>query len=145
LKKPQNADYFRNPENVKRVQQWRAEHPGYWRRKPAAAKIGLQDPLMSQPSEIKRDTHKLQETALQDLLIAQPFVLLGLVANFTDIALQDNIDSTLRRLQQLGRDIADQHINRNKGDLYGVEKSYPTPTTTPCTPAVQLGRPAAGP
>ena len=145
LKKPENADYFRSPENVKRAQQWRAEHPGYWRRKPVADKIALQDLLMSQPVKINKDTHKLRETALQDLLIAQPYVLLGLIANFTDIALQDNIDSTLRRLQQLGRDIADHYINRNKGGLYGVEKSYPTPTTTQCTPAVQLGRSAIGP
>ena len=32
LAKPENQDYFRGPENVARVQSWRAAHPGYWRR-----------------------------------------------------------------------------------------------------------------
>lgn len=32
LAKPENQDYFRSPENVVRVQAWRAAHPGYWRR-----------------------------------------------------------------------------------------------------------------
>ncbi len=32
LAKPENQDYFRGPENVARVQAWRAQHPGYWRR-----------------------------------------------------------------------------------------------------------------
>ena len=33
LQKPENHDHFRGPDNVKRVQLWRQEHPGYWRRK----------------------------------------------------------------------------------------------------------------
>jgi len=37
LAKPENRDYFRGPENVARVQAWRAEHPGYWRRPPRAS------------------------------------------------------------------------------------------------------------
>ena len=32
LAKSENQDYFRGPENVARVQAWRAAHPGYWRR-----------------------------------------------------------------------------------------------------------------
>ena len=28
LSHPENRDYFRGADNVKRVQQWRAEHPG---------------------------------------------------------------------------------------------------------------------
>lgn len=32
LAKAENQDYFRGPENVARVQSWRASHPGYWRR-----------------------------------------------------------------------------------------------------------------
>ena len=32
LAKAENLDYFRGPENVVRVQAWRAAHPGYWRR-----------------------------------------------------------------------------------------------------------------
>ena len=32
LNKPQNRSVFRGPENVRRVQDWRKKHPGYWRR-----------------------------------------------------------------------------------------------------------------
>jgi hypothetical protein len=38
LQKPDNHDHFRGPDNVKRVQLWRQDHPGYWRRQtPKAA------------------------------------------------------------------------------------------------------------
>src|SRR5580704_13401255 len=43
LSRPENLDYFRGPEHVERVRQWRAEHPGYWRRAPE--KGALQDTM----------------------------------------------------------------------------------------------------
>jgi hypothetical protein len=52
LNKLENKDYFRGPENVKRVQQWRSEHPGSWRRNKTKAKTALQDPLTDQPHEM---------------------------------------------------------------------------------------------
>jgi len=145
LNKPENRGYFRGPENVLRVQQWRTQHPGYWRRNKITAEIVLQDPLIGQPTENIENIPELNEAALQDLLIAQPFVLLGLIANFTGSALQDDIDITVRRLQQLGRDIAAHHINSNKGGHYDDEKSCPASTGAPCTPPVQLGGPSVGP
>ena len=62
-------------------------------------------PVNSQPTENKGDTAKFEDDALQDLLISQPVVLLGLIANFTGLALQDDIVKTVRRMQQLGLDI----------------------------------------
>jgi hypothetical protein len=145
LNKAENKDYFRGPENVRRVQLWRAEHPGYWRRNKTTTEIALQDPLIGQPSENIENSPKFNETALQDLLIAQPFVLLGLIANLTGSALQDHIDTTVRRLQKLGRDIAEHHMNCNKGGHYDDEKSYPASTGASYTPPVQLGGPSVGP
>ena len=144
LEKPQNQDYFRCPENTKRVQQWRQAHPKYWRRKASQTETTLQDPLTEQPVDITNDNSDLVNNALQDLLIAQPFVLLGLIAQFTDNTLQDNIDTTLQRLQQLGRDIAHQHTTC-KGGFYGVKDSYYPTTSTKGAAAVQLGGSAAGP
>ena len=45
---PENQSYFRGPVNVARVQAWRLQHPGYWRR---ARRVGaaLQDLSMAQP------------------------------------------------------------------------------------------------
>jgi hypothetical protein len=81
LQKPENRDYFRGPEHVLRVQRWRAAHPGYWRRA------------------------KASRVALQDLLILQPAVMVGLIAQLTGSALQDDIARAARRMQQLGNDI----------------------------------------
>jgi len=136
LQKPENHDYFRGPENVRRVRQWRAAHTGYWRKKPTVTQIALQDLLTVQPAENNQDTVESESRALQDLLNAQPFVLLGLIANFTGTALQDDIDSTLRRLQQLGRDIAHHYTTRSKGGLYDVKVSYSSPTGAPGAAAV---------
>ncbi len=144
LEKPENQDYFCCPENTKRVQQWRKSHPKYWRRKASDPKTALQDPLIAQLADITDDNADIVDNALQDLLIAQPFVLLGLIAHFTDSALQDNIDTTLQRLQQLGRDIAHQHTTR-KGGFYGVKGSYNSTSGAKCTSTVQLGGPSAGP
>jgi hypothetical protein len=145
LNKPENQDYFRGSEHVERVQRWRSVHPGYWRKKPAGNETALQDPLIGQVIENNQDIDRLESTALQDLLISQPFVMLGLIANITGTALQDDIDFTLRRLQQLGRDIANQYTTCSKGGLYGVKVSYPSPTCATGAAAVQLGRPATGP
>ena len=49
LRQPQNQDYFRSPENVARVQQWRKDNPGYWRRSRQKAKGALQDFLITEP------------------------------------------------------------------------------------------------
>ncbi|MBW1995614.1 MAG: hypothetical protein JRH18_25500 [Deltaproteobacteria bacterium] len=144
LNKPENRDYFCGHEHVERVRRWRGAHPGYWRKKPDLNETALQDRLICQPIENNKNTGILESTALQDLLIGQPFVLLGLIANFTGTALQDDIDITLLRLQQLGRDIANQYTTCSKGGLYGVKVSYPTTTCATGAAAVQLDRPAAG-
>lgn len=137
LGKPENRDYFRGPENVARVQQWRRANPGYWRK----TKNALQDPLIGQPPVNIDDTDELECDALQDLLNTQPSVLIGLIANFTGLALQDDIAKTVRRLQQLGQDIINPATQ--KGGRYDetahIEKSHPQSSQT-----VQLDRSPAG-
>ena len=96
LAKPENQDYFRGPEHVARVQLWRAEHPGYWRRpsgQRAPKAVALQDLCRGQPIETKQQPPPLADPAakhaLQDLLSFQPAVLLGFIAQFTGTTLQD--------------------------------------------------------
>ena len=48
LAKPQNQDYFRGPENVQRVQAWRVEHPGYWKRPARKPRRTLQETCSEQ-------------------------------------------------------------------------------------------------
>lgn len=108
LAKPDNQDYFRGPENVVRVQAWRASHPEYWRR-PAGQRaqkpIALQDLCHTQAVEIAEDSKSMSQSALQDLLLDQPAVLIGFIAQFTGSALQDDIVRSTRRLVELGQDI----------------------------------------
>ncbi len=144
LQKPENRDYFRGPENVKRVQEWRKANPGYWHRKPKPEENALQDLLNSQPTENKSDTAKFEDDALQDLLISQPVVLLGLIANFTGFALQDDIVKTVRRMQQLGLDIVN-HSTHSKGGRHDKKVSYPSRTYPKGPPPLQLGRSPTGP
>jgi hypothetical protein len=145
LNKPENRDHFRGQDNVERVQQWRAAHPGYWRRKRSEETLALQDPLIVQPIENNKDRHRLTSIPLQDLLTVQPFVLLGLIANLTGTALQDDIDVAIRRLQQLGQDIADNHIQFNQGGPYGIKTPYPASPDSSRPQAVQLAGPPVGP
>ena len=101
LNKPENQDYFRCPDNVRRVQQWRKDNPGYRRRQKRNRTVALQDSLNAQDVENTSNNH---QNALQEVLIMQPSVLIGLIANFTGIALQDDMVETLLRLDgRMGR------------------------------------------
>src|SRR5215831_17675558 len=81
LAKPENQSYFHGPVNVARVRAWRSRHPGYWRK---GRRVGI---------------------ALQDVSMAQPAVLIGLIAHMVGTPLQDDIVRTTDRLLRLGQDI----------------------------------------
>lgn len=117
LCKPQNADYFRGPVHVQRVQTWRLAHPGYSAGKPAKppGPQALQDALIAQVPDFIEETANRTEmpeprpgTALQDLLDASTPVLAGLIAHLFDLTLQDDIAITTRRLVQMGHDLIDR-------------------------------------
>ena len=103
LSKPENADHFKGPENVERVREWRKKNPDYSKRSKRA--VALQDPLTGQVTENTKDNGDFTTNALQDFLMTQPPVIVGLIANFTGSALQDDIASTLLRMQKYGQDI----------------------------------------
>jgi hypothetical protein len=111
-----NRDYFRGPENVKRVQQWRAEHPGYWKKRPRQPVGALQETCSAQLAVSKEVAslapQQLSLPALQDLCSAQAPLLVGLIAQFTDTALQEDIVTYTRRLIARGQDILDQPSRR---------------------------------
>src|SRR3990172_6412266 len=104
LAKPDNQDYFRGPENVVRVQAWRAAHPQYWRR-PAGQRaqklVALQDVCHTQPIEITHDSESLLPPALKDTL-------------------QDDMVRSTRRLVELGQDILAGRVGggHQTGDLF---------------------------
>lgn len=122
MNKPENRTVYGGAESVKRVQEWRRQNPGYWRRqgkrkKPLQENSSLETTIQqSVPPQTARN-------ALQDFIIDQPAVLWGLLAHLTGSALQDDIAMTARRMQQLGEDILHQpcqgghHVNLQATDL----------------------------
>ncbi|MBK7954797.1 MAG: hypothetical protein IPK02_21670 [Candidatus Accumulibacter sp.] len=144
LAKSENQDYFRGPENVARVQAWRAAHPGYWRRPrreievEAQVVLALQDVCPSQALEIVEESQEPPKSALQDVWRDQPAVLIGFIAQFTGSALQDDIARNTRRLVKLGHDI----LAGRMGD--DDQTSALSGTDQADTAPVQLGRPPPG-
>jgi hypothetical protein len=145
LNKTENHDYFRGPDNVARVQSWRAAHPGYWRRpkdqRRAAAELtlALQDVCPAQQIEITEDYQDVLQPALQDLLLDQSAVLIGFIAQFTGSTLQDDIARSARRLVELGHDIL---AGRSSDDHQTRTLSGANPADTG---SIQLGRSPLGP
>lgn len=118
LSRPENCGYFCDPSHVARVQAWRALHPGYGRGRRRTTPA-LQDPLISQPTvSIEESVHRGEPAAmpaamaLQDSWIALPPALARLIAHLFDLTLQEDMDSTTRRLVQLGHDV----INGSRGE-----------------------------
>ena len=138
LAKEENRDYFRGAINVARVQAWRAAHPGYWRRPGAKPAPALQEDSSAQGIETHGDSEFFAPAALQEVLAAQPTVLIGLIAHLTDSALQEDIAKASRRLLQLGHDILRGRTSHDDQARVGWAAGAPD------SGAVQLARSAPG-
>ena len=103
--KEANRDYFRGADNVRRVQEWRRRHPGYWRRKGSGAGDALQDPCPAQAPGDQGSAAQETPGALQDLWLLQPAVLVGLISTMTGSTLQEDIARSARSFLARGHDI----------------------------------------
>lgn len=129
LAKKENQTYFRSPDHVRRVQEWRAKHPGYWKNRPKAENA-LQDHSSVKTFKNQSVSKKLTEDALQDFLISQHTVLVGLIAHLTGDTLQEDIVNTTLHMQQLGSDILNSPTLILQGGDYVNKKPY-TPRPDP--------------
>jgi len=134
LSKPENRNHFRGPENVQRVVQWRKANPGYWQRSPRKATRTLQDACSEQVAPIKQLAPIALPVAcaitLQDVCQVQAPLIVGLISNFTDCTLQDDIVPLIRRLITRGQDILDQSSSRSaKGNTVYDEQKNPAAGT----------------
>jgi hypothetical protein len=87
LRKPENHEYFCGEQHVDRVQAWRAQNPGYWRKPPLngeplqemiraqphdpnkkSGSLPLQEPRTVQAIDPMAQSGSLQGSALQDLM-----------------------------------------------------------------------------
>jgi hypothetical protein len=116
LAAPENRDYFRGPVNVARVKEWRSRHPGYWRKR-RCSRVALQELSMAQAVDSKTKKANFAGMPLQEVLSAQPAVLIGLIAHLTGTPLQDDLARTTDRLLRLGRDILATSVGSRRGPL----------------------------
>ena len=104
LARPENRDYFRGPVHLARTQDWRARHQGYWRKTPRH-RNALKDVSTAQVIDGAGKTVISARLPLQDLLMPQPAVLIGLIAHLVGTPLQDDIVRAVDGLLRLGQDI----------------------------------------
>jgi hypothetical protein len=122
------------------VQAWQAQHPQYRARQKAQRAAALQDlcdaqvPETKQEIEIASNPVEIAGPALQDFIHTQPLVFIGLIAHFFNITLQDQMELTTNRLQQLGEDI----VNGRGPDGYAKAGGL-SGTVASRAGAVQLG------
>ena len=105
LAKPENQNYFRGDANSDRVRQWRLANPGYSRRKATSRPVALQDVSNSQSIGNESPIASCTASPLQDVLLMQPALIVGLIAVVTGHALQDDIVASARQFLNRGRDI----------------------------------------
>lgn len=101
-----NGDYFRGPEAVRRVQAWRASHPGYWKRKqPASAGAQVIVEQTANPAQSSCNVPRELARTLQDDCLTQDPAFVGLISMVTGSTLQADIAATTRQLLLRGRNI----------------------------------------
>ncbi len=130
--KPGNEDA---DDDKRRVREWRAAHPGYWKRKGAKRAVALRDSLKSQAPVKQQEVTQDGPVALRDLLNAQDPLLLGLVAYVVDSPLRETIAGAAQMLILRGRAL--------KGECPG-SPTYEKPNRdgdegAACADPIQLG------
>lgn len=106
LSQPENQSYFRGAENTRRVQEWRKEHPSYWKRK--RPRSGSSQPIDNEPLNPEQTSCNVppqSSRTLQDICLSQDPAFIGLISMVTGSTLQEDIVSTARHLVAKGRDI----------------------------------------
>ena len=124
LKKKKNRDYFSGSEHVIRVQQWREQNPGYWKRKNSKKPLALfehtlQDTLLPKTSDGKGFQLNLTQNALQDMLSVKTLVIIGFSPHLNKTALQEIIDITDQSIIKLTPDVLKKLIDQKKEAQYG--------------------------
>jgi hypothetical protein len=105
----ENQNYFRGPENSRRVQEWRKRNPGYWRKEKTPVQLPLQEVCQEQVIEPEGVNPEKASEALQEVLLMQPAVVVGLISILTGNSLQEDIAATARVLIRKGQDILESN------------------------------------
>ena len=131
-----NGDYFRGPEAVRRVQAWRARHPGYWKPKqPTAEGAQVVAPQIATPAQSSCNVPRELPRTLQDDCLTQDPAFVGLLSMVTGSTLQADIAVTARQLLLRGRTIlglvSSEATQRQLNLDYDQQISVTTATAAP--------------
>jgi hypothetical protein len=69
LQRPENENYFRGPDNSRRVKHWRKRNPGYWRKKKSSAQRPLQEVYQEQLAANEELKSENRSDALQEVFL----------------------------------------------------------------------------
>jgi ribosomal protein S27AE len=106
LRKTENLAHFRGETEVRRVQEWRQEHPGYWKKKaPASNGTRPVDPQAVKPGQESCNACGGCGGTLQDVCLAKNPLFVGLLSAITGSTLQDDMAKTIENLVIRGRKI----------------------------------------
>jgi hypothetical protein len=129
LQRPENQNYFRGPENSRRVKEWRKRHPGYWRKKKTLLQAPLQEVCQEQVAPNEEVSSEKMSDALQEVLLMQPAVVVGLISMMTGNSLQEDIVATARVLIRKGQDILESHPGSETTRFYDENQTSPLSAT----------------
>ena len=113
LHRPENRDYFRGPENVARVQAWRAANPGYGQRC-GRRRSALQEMMNLQVAAGQEPAVQDDAVTLQETWRSQPPLLVGLIAHLTGTALQEDMAPVMRRLITRGQALLEPNPSHDR-------------------------------
>ena len=127
-RKPDNRDYFRGPDNAKRVRDWRQAHPGYWKRKsPQSGSTHDAAPQQVNPVQSYCNVPGSPLGTLQDFCLAKEPGFIGLLSMITGRTLQEDIAPIARRLVEQGQYILGLKLpeqrNQNLCSVYDYQAS----------------------
>ena len=128
LRKPANRDYFRDPENTRRVREWRKAHPGYWKRKPPQSdNTQVAKPQQLNPVQSSCNVPGSPLGTLQDFCLAKEPGFIGLISMITGRTLPDDIAPIARQVVERGRNILGlmlpEQRNQNPCPVYDYQTS----------------------
>lgn len=106
LAQPAQQDWWHGPENVQRVREWRAAHPGYWKRWKRKPAVALQETIKTpQTAAVKQDdaipAAACATRGVPALLLAQSPVVVGLIAQMYGGDAGDALQETIAEVTAL--------------------------------------------